>query len=42
MSDFVATIYKALDIEHSLEIDVAGRPIGLVDGEANPVGELFA
>lgn len=41
VADFVATIYKALDIDHTQEMDIAGRPIGLVDGEANPVTELF-
>jgi hypothetical protein len=42
VADFVATIYKALDIDHTQEVQVGDRPIGLVDGKANPVDELFA
>ena len=42
VADFVATIYKALDIDHTQEIQVGDRPIGLVDGEAKPVTELFS
>jgi hypothetical protein len=30
------------DIDHKQEIQVGDRPIGLVDGEANPVDELFS
>lgn len=42
VADFVATIYQALDIDHTAEFEVNGRPIGRVDGDAKPVTELFA
>jgi len=42
VADFVATIYKALDIDYTKEIEIADRPIGLIDGEAKPVVELFS
>jgi hypothetical protein len=42
VADFVATIYKALDIDHTEEFQVGDRPIGKVDGEADPVVELFS
>ena len=42
VADFVATIYHALGIDHKQEVQVGDRPIGLVDGEANPVLELFS
>ena len=42
VADFVATISKTLDVGDTLEIDVAGRPIGLVDGPAKPIVELFS
>jgi len=42
VADFVATIYKALEIDHTEEFQVGDRPIGKVDGEADPVVELFA
>jgi hypothetical protein len=40
--DFVATILKTLGIDHTRRTRVLGRPIGLVDGDANPLDELFA
>ncbi|MCA9071217.1 MAG: DUF1501 domain-containing protein [Planctomycetaceae bacterium] len=40
VGDFVATIYKALDIDHTLEVDVNGRPVKLTD-DGEPVHELF-
>jgi hypothetical protein len=40
--DFVATIYKTLGIDYTKKTRVKGRPIGLVDGEAKPLDELFA
>ena len=40
--DFVATIYKTLGINYTKKNWVKGRPIGLVDGEAKPLDELFA
>ena len=40
--DFVATILKTLGIDHTRRTRVQGRPIGLVDGDANPLDELFA
>jgi hypothetical protein len=42
VADFVATIYRALDIDHTEEFQVGDRPIGKVDGEADPVLELFS
>ncbi len=40
--DFVATIYKTLGINYTKKNWVKGRPIGLVDGEAKPLDELFS
>ncbi len=42
VNDFIATIYKTLGINYHKKNWVKGRPVGLVDGEANPVDELFA
>ncbi len=39
--DFVATILKTLGVNHTRRVHVRGRPIGLVDGEARPLDELF-
>jgi hypothetical protein len=40
VGDFVATIYKALDIDHAKEVIVNDRPVKITnDGE--PVHELF-
>ncbi len=39
--DFGATIFKTLGINYRRRNWVAGRPIGLVDGEARPLDELF-
>ncbi len=41
VNDFVATIYKTLGVNSSKKTRVKGRPIGLVDGEARPLDELF-
>lgn len=41
VGDFVATIYKALGIDHAQEVQVGGRPVKLVDN-GQPVDELFA
>ena len=41
VGDFVATIYKALGIDHAQEITVGNRPIKITD-EGKPVHELFA
>lgn len=40
VGDFVATIYKALDIDYAKEIHVAGRPVKITDN-GQPVHELF-
>lgn len=40
--DFIATILGALGIDPSRRTWVRGRPIGVVDGEANPLSELFS
>lgn len=40
VGDFVATIYKALDIDYAKEVEVAGRPVTLTD-KGEPVHELF-
>lgn len=40
VGDFVATIYKALDIDHAQEVDVNGRPVKITD-DGQPVNELF-
>lgn len=40
VGDFVATIYKALDIDYEKEVDVNGRPVKLTD-DGEPVFELF-
>jgi len=40
VGDFVATIYKALDIDHTQELDVDGRPVKITD-DGEPVHELF-
>jgi hypothetical protein len=40
--DFVATILQTLGINTTRRTWVRGRPIGLVDGECNPVNELFS
>jgi len=42
VADFVATVYHTLDIDHTEEFQVGDRPVGKVDGEANPVLELFS
>lgn len=42
VNDFVATIFTALGINHTQRTWVKGRPVGFVDGEPNPVNELFA
>jgi hypothetical protein len=39
--DFVATIPKTLGVNHTRRVQLRGRPIGLVDGEARPLDELF-
>jgi hypothetical protein len=41
VGDFVATIYKALDINHAKEVEVNGRPVKITDN-GQPVSELFA
>jgi uncharacterized protein (DUF1501 family) len=41
VGDFVATIYKALDIDHTQEVMVADRPVKITD-DGQPVHELFA
>jgi len=41
VGDFVATIYKALGIDHSKELTVGGRPVKITDN-GSPVHELFA
>jgi arylsulfatase A-like enzyme len=41
VGDFVATIYKALDINHEQEVEVDGRPMKITDN-GQPVNELFA
>jgi hypothetical protein len=40
VGDFVATIYKALGVDHAKEIQVDGRPVKLTD-KGEPVNELF-
>jgi hypothetical protein len=40
VGDFVATIYKALGIDHSKELTVGGRPVKITDN-GSPVDELF-
>lgn len=40
--DFIATILGTLGIDPTRRTRVRGRPIGVVDGEANPLTELFA
>lgn len=40
VGDFVATIYKALGIDHAKEVNVDGRPVALTD-KGQPVDELF-
>lgn len=40
VGDFVATIYKALDIDYAKEVEVDGRPVKLTD-DGEPVHELF-
>jgi hypothetical protein len=42
VADFVATIFDTLGIDHRKKVRIQGRPIGLVDGEAKPLRELFA
>jgi hypothetical protein len=41
VADFVSTIYKTLGIDIQKRVRVRERPIGLVDGEAKPLDELF-
>lgn len=41
VGDFVATIYKALDIDYKKELNVDGRPVQLTD-KGEPVHELFS
>lgn len=40
--DFVATIFQTLGVNHTRRTWVRGRPIGLVDGECQPLNELFS
>jgi uncharacterized protein (DUF1501 family) len=40
VGDFVATIYKALGIDHAKELHVDGRPVAITD-KGKPVDELF-
>jgi uncharacterized protein (DUF1501 family) len=42
VADFGATIFQTLGINYRRRNWVSGRPIGLVDGEARPLNELFA
>jgi hypothetical protein len=42
VADFAATIFKTLGINYTQRHTVRGRPIGLVDGTARPLDELFA
>ena len=42
VADFGATIFKTLGINYRRRNHVAGRPIGLVDGDARPLDELFS
>jgi len=39
---FVATVFKALDIDHTKRIDHNGFRIPLVDKKAEPIAELFS
>lgn len=41
VGDFVATIYKALDIDYAKEVVVGSRPVKLTD-DGQPVHELFS
>jgi uncharacterized protein (DUF1501 family) len=41
--DFMATVCKVMGIDYTRQIDTpAGRPVGVVDKGAKPIGELFA
>jgi hypothetical protein len=42
VADFAATIFKTLGVNYRQRATVRGRPIGLVDGTAQPLDELFA
>ncbi len=42
VSDFMATVCRALGIDYTKTHKANGRPIGIVDRGANPIEELFA
>jgi hypothetical protein len=42
VGDFVASVYQTLGINYEKKNWVRGRPIGLVDGEVNPLNELYS
>jgi uncharacterized protein (DUF1501 family) len=41
VADFAATILGTLGIDYTKKTKVGGRPIGFVDGDVNPLHELF-